>query len=442
MSGDKRFLTRARGLAACGIVAVAGAAVGPAGAAVESCVYNAGAKSVTATISSGSEATLKVAAGGQLLFGLVPVDCGGATTTNTDSIQVTGNAGTTERFILDQSEGFLGPGFSSELNIPEIELATNLGDASDRIVVYGTQGNDVIAAGQNGMAIDSDGDLDVTFNPGVFPLEIHALGGNDFINGRGQGGAGLHFLGPLTITGGDGNDELVGSSDPDLIHGDSGDDIVFADESADLVYGDAGSDRLTGGNGNDLLVGAAGSDWFSAGGGNDTLEADDGEADTQIHGGGGSDTAYVDANIDPAVIAVETKIVDPGPPPPPPPPTGACDYEPATKAVTAGIGAGSTATLAVVGEEIRFGTTPVACDGATTANTDSITVNGAAASVEQLIVDQAGGALAPGATAETTGTSEIELSVNLGGVNRRRGRPRPRRGRRPHGRGERRCAQQ
>jgi hypothetical protein len=38
------------------------------------------------------------------------------------------------------------------------------------------------------------------------------------------------------------------------------------------------------------------------------LKADDDEADTQIHGGSGADTAYVDAGLDPGTIAVETVI--------------------------------------------------------------------------------------------------------------------------------------
>ncbi len=83
------------------------------------------------------------------------------------------------------------------------------------------------------------------------------------------------------------------------------------------------------------------------------------------------------------------------------------------KSVTAGIPTGGTATLSVVGNEIRFA--GVACGAATTANTDAITVTGAAGSVERLLVDQSAGALAPGATAEAVGTvSEIELAVNLG----------------------------
>lgn len=61
-----------------------------------------------------------------------------------------------------------------------------------------------------------------------------------------------------------------------------------------------------GGNATLVVVGGA----LLGGFDNDILEANDDEADTQIHGGPGTDTAHVDAGIDPATIAVETVIPD------------------------------------------------------------------------------------------------------------------------------------
>jgi Ca2+-binding RTX toxin-like protein len=405
----RRFLL----LAGC---AAALTATAPATAAAESCAYNPATKAVTATITAGSQATLKVTTGGQLLFGAVPAPCAGATATNTDSVSVAGAVGTIERLTLDQSEAFFGPGATAESNIPEIELATNLGDFDDVLAIIGTPGNDVIAPGQNGVAIDSDGDLDITVNPSIFHIEISALGGDDFINGRGQGGAGLHFLGPLVIDGGPGTDELVGSTDPDKLYGREGNDTINAQDGVDLLDGGPGNDFLTASEGNDTVIGGPGADSLSGGYGDDLLDGDDGEADTSFNGGPGTDTLYYDAGLDPSSSAVEVKIADPGPPPPPPPPPppgGACTYNAATKTATASAPAG-TSTLVVAGGEIRFGPSPAACGGATTANTDTIKVVGAAGAAEKLIIDQSAGAFAPGATAETTGVSEIEIDVNLG----------------------------
>ena len=407
----RRFLLLAAAFAALAVTA-------PATAAAESCAYDPGTKSVTATITPGSQATLRINAGGQLLFGLVPVPCAGATATNTDSVSVAGSAGTTERLTLDQSESFFGPGATAEGNIPEIELATSLGDFADTLAIIGTSANDVIAPGQNGVAINADGDLDITVSPSIFHVEINALGGDDFVNGRGQGGAGLHFLGPLTIYGGDGTDEIVGSTDPDKLYGEGGNDRINAQDGADVVEGGTGNDFLTASEGDDTIVGGPGADSFSGGYGNDLLDADDGEADVSFNGGPDTDTLYYDLGIDPGSSAVENKIADPGPPPPPPPPPppgGACTYNAGTKTVTASASSGTT-TLVVAAGEIRFGATPGSCAGATTSNTDAIKVVGAAGTAEKLIIDQSGGPFAPGATAETTGVAEIEIDVNLGDV--------------------------
>jgi len=56
---------------------------------------------------------------------------------------------------------------------------------------------------------------------------------------------------------------------------------------------------MTGSDGDDMLVGGSGADTLNGGFGTDVLEADDDEADVQIHGGPGSDTAYYDTGVDP-----------------------------------------------------------------------------------------------------------------------------------------------
>ena len=162
----------------------------PSLARAESCVYDPVSRSVSASITPGGDAVLDVA-GGQIRFGAVPTPCGAATTTNTDSISIVGSAGSTERLTLDQRQGFFGPGTTPESNTDEIEITTALADATDRVVVYGTDAADHMAAGQKGFATSSDGDVDVTFSPAAFPLEVYGEGGDDYFNGRGEGGAGL-----------------------------------------------------------------------------------------------------------------------------------------------------------------------------------------------------------------------------------------------------------
>ncbi len=407
-------LKGARAVLATALVGSVIVSAGSAGAAVESCGYNATTKEITASIADGSQATLKVKASGELWFGLVPSACGGATTTNTDFVTVNGHAGTIEKLTVDMSEGFIGPGFSAESNLPEIEFAVKLGDTDDGFTVIGTSTGDRMAAGLAGFGFNSDGDLDVVFSPLPSAMTIVGGAGVNFLTARGGWGAGLAYPGNTTITGGGAGDELNGGNGSDTIIGGGGSDYINGSAGSDTLAGGSGDDRLSGGDGEDTLTGGAGADELIGGNGGDTLVANDGEADVQIHGGQGTDTATIDANLDPGTIAVENTILDTGPPPPPPPPTGACSYNATTKTVTAGVGTGAAATLAVVGGEIRFGSTPTACGGATTTNTDLIRVNGAAGSAESLTIDQSGGALAPGASPESNGIAEIELEIDLG----------------------------
>lgn len=396
-------------LALGGLVAVLALAL-PALARAESCLYDPAGAAVTASITPGGEATLDVV-GGQIRFGAVPVPCGAATTTNTDSISIAGNVGTTERLTFDQRTGLFGPGATPEFNIPEIEIDTALGDATDTVVLYLTEGDDVVAPGQNGLSLNSDGDLDVTFSPGVFPMEIYALGGHDVVNARGSGGSGLAFLGPVTIEGGEGDDLIRGAHGADDLDGGPGNDRIEGHHNSDVIDGGSGDDDITAGDGNDTVTGGPGSDSFALSSGDDTVHADDGEADGAISGGSGIDTAFYDDGLDPNPIAVENKFPT-TPPPPPPPPAGSCAYDAATGAVTAQMEAGSTGTLRVVGGAIHFGDGG-ACGAATTANADTITIVGGAGSQEHVTIDQTGGAFAPGATAESN-TPEIEIAVELG----------------------------
>jgi Ca2+-binding RTX toxin-like protein len=287
----------------------------PATAQVEeSCSYDPAQKEVVAAIGPGGEATLQVV-GGEIWFGSVPEACGAATNTNTDLIRVAAQAGSSERLVLDQRTGVFGPGATAEANIPEIEIEAGL-EETDALVLYLTEGGDSIAPGQNGVGLTADGDVDVTFPDGTdtpppprLPIEVHALGGDDYVNGRGQFGAGLAYLGPLTIDGGPGDDELLrGSFEPDVIRGGPGDDVLDGQSGADLMDGGSGSDAFTAGDGDDNLVGGPGADSFVANFGNDVIVALDLEADTQIDGGPGTDTAYYDPTEDPAPLFVENPV--------------------------------------------------------------------------------------------------------------------------------------
>lgn len=252
-------------------------------------------------------ATLSVAGTG-IRFGTSPVACGGATTSNTDRIEITGPAGSIETLTIDQSSGALAPGVEAESGSPEIEVAVRLGDTSDVIVVTGTEGDDRIAAGQNGVALNGDGDVDVTFQDLPAQIEIRGLGGQDTLTGRGGNGAGATFLGRLILLGGETGDTLTGGAGNDELRGGAGNDLLEGREGSDVLLGLGGTDTLTGGDGADDLTGGAGADSFVGGAGNDILRATDGVADSLLNGGQDIDTAYYDAGIDPTPVAVENRV--------------------------------------------------------------------------------------------------------------------------------------
>jgi Ca2+-binding RTX toxin-like protein len=393
------------------VLAAAGLAAGLANAAAasaDSCTYDSAAKRLTAEIAPGSTATLRVV-GGELWFGFSPAACAGATTTNTDSIAVAGAAGSNERLVLDLGGGAFAPGAAPESNLPEIEIAAALGDAGDRLVVVGTDGPDRVVAGQSGVLLNTDGDADLTLTPAAMELEASGLGGNDTLAGRGFL---AEFLGPLWLSGGDGNDTVTGSVAADSLSGGPGDDTVDGQAGDDTVDGGDGTDTLKGGSGNDAVTGGAGGDTLNTADGDDTLYVEDGVADLLLNGGPGHDTAYLDFGLDPTPSAVEVRIATP----PPPPPAGSCLYTAATRSVTAQLSAGGAPQRIVVaaGGAIAFGGEAVApCGAATTTNTDSITLVGTSG-FDHAVVDESGGWFVPGATIEADTTSEIEIAVNLG----------------------------
>ena len=111
------------------------------------------------------------------------------------------------------------------------------------------------------------------------------------VTGTVSGGAGDDLL-----IGGNGIDIFRGGSNNDRLHGFGGDDSLFGDSGNDMLRGMDGDDSLFGSDGNDLILGGNGDDMMSGGAdrdtliggtGNDTLAGDQGR-DT-LTGGAGED---------------------------------------------------------------------------------------------------------------------------------------------------------
>ena len=80
-----------------------------------------------------------------------------------------------------------------------------------------------------------------------------------------------YFNVPVTMYGGNGNDDLAGSYEIDTLYGEAGNDGLIGWSGNDYLDGGSGDDNLNGGEGDDVLSGDEGNDLLIGGTGNDTL---------------------------------------------------------------------------------------------------------------------------------------------------------------------------
>ncbi len=202
------------------------------------------------------------------------------------------------------------------------------GEGSDRVLMVGSSAVDRLTIGQdaNDRLLITDGTASLAVEDTVGVVEVRTGAGADrvtigdlnrvtlsalLIDGQAgadridASGARLGFA-RVIISGGDGNDVLIGSRDRetllggdgmDLLEGRGGNDRLDGNAGADTLNGDEGDDTLNGGTGNDLLTGSFGNDSISGNGdvdtligneGNDTLQG--GLSDDLLDGGAGNDS--------------------------------------------------------------------------------------------------------------------------------------------------------
>ena len=120
--------------------------------------------------------------------------------------------------------------------------------------IYGLAGNDILSAGDGGIA----------GTPGIDNADlILGLDGDDIITG----GNGLNVL-----WGGNGNDTITGgNSAENRLHGQGGNDILTGGDRFDFIRGLEGDNTIDGRAGNDLIIAGVGDEDFDGGAGNDTV---------------------------------------------------------------------------------------------------------------------------------------------------------------------------
>lgn len=166
------------------------------------------------------------------------------------------------------------------------------GEAGNDTLVSGS-GNDLLSGGADDDSINGNAGTDTLVESAdvSFTLTNTAMTGlgNDSMRRIEQArlfsgdsdnllDASAFTIGPVTLSGGAGDDTLRGGSRNDQLKGGDGADKLFGNAGADLLLGAAGNDTLTGGKGADTMRGEAD---------NDKFDALDGTSD-EIDGGSGT----------------------------------------------------------------------------------------------------------------------------------------------------------
>jgi Ca2+-binding RTX toxin-like protein len=131
--------------------------------------------------------------------------------------------------------------------------------------------------------LDHGTDYRITLDPG----SVKDLAGNQLASSAFGFWSELN-PGPVTLTGGDGPDDLHGSNLNDVLTGGAGSDLLYGHDGNDTVQGGDGDDWLIDDVGVNLLEGGAGNDLISA----ETGSENTGSADSTIDGGDGDDRLY------------------------------------------------------------------------------------------------------------------------------------------------------
>jgi Ca2+-binding RTX toxin-like protein len=146
----------------------------------------------------------------------------------------------------------------------------NLGDGQDTVTDYAGTDQIVFRAGINAQDIlmeASGSNLVIKFaglSDQVTINNFFSSSGYKIENLKFADGSIFNIMQGLTVTGGSGNDNIIGSPFTDTLNGGNGNDYI---------YGSDGDDNITGGEGNDALKGGNGDDkyYFSSGYGNDII---------------------------------------------------------------------------------------------------------------------------------------------------------------------------
>ena len=257
------------------------AAPGGAGAAT-TCELTGAVLDVTMS-ASGDSVTLGVdeIGGAEILVlhnGVVTCAGGTPTVSNTDAISVHNAPGGTNNDVQVNAASRFAPGKTAEPGHDEIEIFVNLNNGAGselRVNTGSADGNMHLGTGgintnATGSEVEPDADIISTAVPF---LRVAGETGSDVISAQGGRGTGGPLPMGIQLSGGAGNDTLIGGEGPDFIsNGGGGSDFLLGVGGADTIDGGPGNANfLSGGEGDDVLAPGSGDDSVVGGPGADRV---------------------------------------------------------------------------------------------------------------------------------------------------------------------------
>ncbi len=183
-------------------------------------------------------------------------------------------------------------------------------NSTELLVQLGSSDSVVIQADSAGKLEVLSSGLVVNGNPDILAASITSImvmggDGSNRIDLTGVTTAAFDIALTITVSGGDGNDTILGSEFADSLVGGNGADSITGGLDDDSLDGSNGNDTLSGGVGDDSLLGGDGADSINGDVGNDTVIAGNGadnvsggDGTDSLNGGDGSDTLSGDADND------------------------------------------------------------------------------------------------------------------------------------------------
>ena len=216
--------------------------------------------------------------------------------------QVMGNAGN-DRLSGSQGNDVLQGGAGNDVVLGGCGRDSLSGGAGDD-VLNGQGGRDTLIEAADVDLTLSDTQLTGLGTDRLGRIETAELSGGASDNGLDA----RDFTGTTTLSGGPGNDMLIGGRAASVLQGGSGNDCLVGDVGDDQLSGDDGDDTLWGGDGNDVLSGGRGDDIVLGGSGGDLVQGDE-DHDT-LAGGSGQGADAGDTVIGEPDEIDETFILD------------------------------------------------------------------------------------------------------------------------------------